>query len=133
MLGKPTLQQVFDRAAYRQWLLENLPQRAAEFGDCEFRVFRERTFAMRQGERLLSGAIDRLVLQQVNSRTIGAEVIDFKTDDISTAGLYEERVEMYRPQLAAYCDAVARLYNLPRRTVTARLVFVNGDKSTLLS
>ncbi|WP_254511125.1 UvrD-helicase domain-containing protein [Anatilimnocola floriformis] len=132
MLQKPALTQVFRREEYRRSLLAELPARP-DLASCEFRVYRERTFALRDGERLLSGAIDRLVLQIAGGKIIGAQVIDFKTDDISQDGVFESRVETYRPQLAAYCAAVARLYELSSAAVSARLVFVNGDRSAFLS
>lgn len=133
MLETPALQQVFAKEAYRQSLRKEQPQRKTELADCEFSIYRERTFALRDGERLMTGAMDRLVVQRKNGQPIGAEVIDFKTDDISQPGVYEKRVEMYRPQLAAYCAAVARLYALPPANVTARVVFVNGERATFLA
>ena len=131
MLKKPSLTQVFRREEYRQSLLHDLPART-ELANCDFRVYRERSFAFREGERLISGTIDRLVLQIVGGKICGAQVIDFKTDDISQAGVFEARVEMYRPQLAAYCAAVAKLHELPAAAVSARLVFVNGDRVAFL-
>jgi ATP-dependent exoDNAse (exonuclease V) beta subunit len=132
MLKKPALTQVFRQGEYRKSLLAEQPQLQAELAKCEFRVYRERTFALRDGERLISGAIDRLVVQKVGGRVVGAQVIDFKTDDISPPGTFEARVELYRPQLAAYCAAVAKLYELPLGTVTARLVFVNGERTAFI-
>lgn len=132
MLRKPALQQVFVAEAYRQALVKEHPQRKQALVDCDLQVYRERTFALRDGERLMFGAMDRLVLQRKQGKPTGAEVIDFKTDDISPPGAYEQRVELYRPQLAAYCAAVARLYALPRATVSARVVFVNGERTAFL-
>jgi ATP-dependent helicase/nuclease subunit A len=132
MLQKPALQQVFAREAYRQSLIQEQGHRQEQLAYCDFGVYRERTFALRDRERLITGAMDRLVVQKLQGKPIGAQVIDFKTDDISHPGVFEARVELYRPQLAAYCDAVARLYNVPRSTVIARLVFVNGDNAVML-
>lgn len=132
LLQQPILEQVFARDAYRQSLLAEQPVRRSELADCQFSVQREWNFALRDGERLLTGAIDRLVVQSQKSRTIGAQVIDFKTDDISQAGAFEQRVELYKPQVAAYCAAVSKLFAVPTSAVCARLVFVNGDRTAFL-
>jgi ATP-dependent helicase/nuclease subunit A len=128
MLKSTSVQRALSREAYRQSLQEEEPKRKKELANCEFCVYRERTFALQQDDHLLTGAMDRLVLQLVGGKPIGAQVIDFKTDDISQPGALTGRVEHYRPQMVAYCDAVARLYDLPRERVTARLVFVYGDR-----
>lgn len=128
LLKKPALQQVFKHDAYRQSLIVETPARQAVFEKCQFTAYRERTFALRDGDRLMNGSIDRLVIQQHQSQRIGAEVIDFKTDDVHVPGSLAKRVVYYRPQMAAYCAAVARLYDLPLASVSARLVFVfSGD------
>lgn len=132
LLKSQVAQQVIDQQAYRESLLREQPERSGELGNCEFRVYRERTFALREEERLISGAMDRLVMQVANGQVIGAQVIDYKTDDIREPGVFEERVEHYRPQLTAYCAAVAKLYKLPRSVVTARLVFVYGNRAVCL-
>lgn len=133
MLKAKSVERALSRDAYRQSLLEEQPARKRELGSCEFRVYRERTFALRQDEHLMTGAIDRLVLQVAGGNVIGAQVLDYKTDDISQPGKFAERIEHYRPQLTAYCEAVARLYDLPRNSVTARLVFVYGDREQCIA
>jgi hypothetical protein len=34
------------------------------------------------------------------------------------------KVEFYRPQITAYCEAVAQMYRLDPKRVCARLIFV---------
>ncbi|MBC7354394.1 MAG: hypothetical protein H5U08_18720, partial [Thermogutta sp.] len=53
---------------------------------------------------------------------IAADVIDFKTDDITPDQL-AARVEFYRPQLVMYREAAARWLHVPEDRVSARLVF----------
>ena len=88
-------------------------------------VDRERRFAVREGDVLVSGSLDRLVTwQSPGGQVLAADVIDFKTDRASDAGQLDERVELYRPQVLAYRRAVERLYGLTAERVVSRLVFV---------
>jgi ATP-dependent exoDNAse (exonuclease V) beta subunit len=88
-------------------------------------VEREWPFLVREGERILSGQIDRLVLWYDGDRPSAADVIDFKTDRLDPGNLaaLADRVEHYRPQLEAYRRALTRLFRLPADRVSARLVF----------
>jgi ATP-dependent exoDNAse (exonuclease V) beta subunit len=90
--------------------------------------FRERAFALHQDqEKLLTGSIDRLVVISSNNNPIAADVIDFKTDDITASqkSLLAEKIEFYRPQMEAYRRATASLFNLDQNQIGARLVFLN--------
>ena len=82
----------------------------------------ERPFVVRDGSRMVSGRLDRIVWLRAVDGTLAAEVIDYKTDAISDTAL-PERVEYYRPQIVSYMRAVATLGNLPSERVTAALVF----------
>lgn len=86
------------------------------------RVERERPFAVRVGDRLVGGRIDRLVWQQDERGTLLVEVIDFKTDAIPAVAV-PERVAYYRPQIEAYLRAVAAFAKLPTTGVSAALIF----------
>jgi ATP-dependent exoDNAse (exonuclease V) beta subunit len=81
-------------------------------------------FTVRDGDSLLSGQIDRLVLVQRSGQPVAADVVDFKTDRPRDAAALAERVEFYRPQQQAYRQAVAHVYSLPPSAVTTRLVFL---------
>ena len=100
-----------------------------EIADATFRVevHNERRFAVRDDGRLLSGVIDRLVLLYHGNQLVAAEVIDYKTDAASRddAASVDALVEYYRPQLAAYRRAVARMYRLPVGQIGARLLFLS--------
>jgi ATP-dependent exoDNAse (exonuclease V) beta subunit len=89
-------------------------------------VEREWPFLVREGDRIVSGQIDRLVLWYDGDRPWAADVIDFKTDRLEPgdAAALAARVEHYRPQLEAYRRALRRLFRLPVERVSARLVFV---------
>ena len=103
------------RPAVRTLLLKASYKRAE-------RVETERPFVVRDGGHMVSGRLDRIVWLQGEDGTLAAEVIDYKTDDISEAEL-PQRVEYYRPQVEAYLRAVAILGNLPASRVTAVLAF----------
>jgi ATP-dependent exoDNAse (exonuclease V) beta subunit len=86
------------------------------------RVYRERPFALRDGNTILSGAIDRLVMFEDS-----AEIIDFKTDAIPAddPAAVAAKVDFYRPQMEAYRRAVAAMYRLPAARIAARLAFLS--------
>ena len=67
-------------------------------------VQNERGFALRDGEQLLTGFIDRLVLLHQDTGLVAAEILDFKTDAIppGDSAAIAERVQFYRPQMEAY-------------------------------
>lgn len=105
-LGRPAVRTVLSKETYPGLL----------------RVEVERPFVVRDGSRMVSGRLDRVVWLRDNDGTLAAEVIDYKTDAIPVAAL-PERVEFYRPQIEAYLRAVALFGNLPSDRITAALVF----------
>jgi ATP-dependent helicase/nuclease subunit A len=88
-------------------------------------VWREKPFVLREEDVILSGSIDRLVVLYDGDRAVGADVLDFKTDVLPAGdpAAIAARIEFYRPQLAAYRRAAARLLGLEPDRVSARLVF----------
>lgn len=89
---------------------------------------RELPFALRDGDQLLSGSIDRLVLISAGGKLIAADVVDYKTDTVSSPSRVSELVEHYCPQLEAYKRAVCKITGLPIECVTARLAFLSADE-----
>ncbi|NUQ61140.1 MAG: UvrD-helicase domain-containing protein [Pirellulales bacterium] len=88
-------------------------------------VHREWSFAVRDGDTIVTGQIDRLVLLYDGDRAVGADIVDFKTDALGDdPRQIEARVEHYRPQLDAYRNAAAKVLDLPVKQVSARLVFL---------
>ena len=90
---------------------------------CEPRTIRQR---LRDDDVILSGTFDRLVVLYDGDRAVGADVLDYKTDDLPAddARAVDARVEHYRPQLAAYRRAAAKLLGLEPASVSTRLLFV---------
>ena len=112
-LGRPEVRSVLSRAAYAG-------------RDGQIRLWRERPFAVRQEDTILSGAIDRLVVRYDGTRPVEADVLDFKTDRLRTdeRAAIDARVEFYRPQMEAYAQAVGTMFDLPAEHISARLIFV---------
>lgn len=111
-LAKPGIRAVLSRSAYES---ELNPQ-----------VWNERTFVVRQGETILRGTFDRLVILFDGDKPVRAEILDFKSDslDAGDPAAVAAKQEHYRPQLEAYRSAVGQIYGLGDDGVTARLVFV---------
>jgi len=94
-------------------------------------VWREKSFAVvweREGKRqVLSGTFDRVVVgRDGKGRAVGAEVVDFKTDQLKGEKEKMERAEYYRPQLESYAEAVSKLTGLTKDNVTTRIAWVWG-------
>lgn len=101
---------------------------AAGGKDVTLEALRELPFAFRQEDQLLNGSIDRLVLVRQSGRLTAAEVIDFKTDTVTSPTQLPELTEFYRPQLEAYKKAAERITGLPAERITARVVFLSADE-----
>lgn len=130
-LARPAMSALLTLATYRQ------PARhAADGGVClrpglarpRWKVWRERPFALREGDTILSGKIDRLVVLYDGDQAVAADLVDFKTDAVSVdePRAIDARVAHYRPQLEAYRRAVARLLGLDAGQASARLAFVEA-------
>ncbi len=121
VLRQPELRGVLSRSAYA-----DPRQLGLAATQCDLRVLRERRFAVRDADGLLSGTIDRLVLFERNAHVQAADLIDFKTDRLTGPDDLERRVEFYRPQIAAYRRAVAKIHSLEPGQIASRLVFVQS-------
>lgn len=98
----------------------------ADGGD-RISVERELPFLRRERSTLTEGIIDRLVLHWRDGGVIAAHVVDYKTDRVGPevgAGVLEQRIAQYRPQLRTYRAAVADLYRLPPAAVRCSLAFL---------
>jgi len=74
-------------------------------------------------EQLWNGSIDRLVLGRRGDEVVWAEVLDYKTD-LLTSDQLPARVEHYRPQLESYGRVVAAQTELPASAIRLRLLFL---------
>ncbi len=128
-LTKPAIRAALSRATYERPAADGSPctvHATAEIANPRWEVWRERPFAVHDGEAILNGTVDRLVVLYDGDRPVAADVLDFKTDRLEADDpqKIEDRVEEYRPQLEAYRRAVATLLDLELQQVSARLVLV---------
>lgn len=126
MLDHPEIARALQRDAYQP--LGDAPFGNTAVASLRLEVHNEQRFAVRDEGRLMSGAIDRLVMMYDDDALVGAEVIDYKTDWVPPGDpeQVERLVEHYRPQQEAYRDAVAKMYNLQPDRITARLLLVGA-------
>ncbi|HEV3341561.1 MAG TPA: UvrD-helicase domain-containing protein [Pirellulales bacterium] len=136
-LENPRLRAVLSRATYlsgRDVPWAGRPEIAAELAGAPpiLEVFRERPFAVRLRDTLLSGTFDRLLLVRSGTtrRIVAAEVLDYKTDAVAVGDPQAAAsiVERYRPQLAAYREAVRVMFGLPNERVLTRLVVIEAGE-----
>jgi ATP-dependent exoDNAse (exonuclease V) beta subunit len=132
-LTAPAIAEVLSRRAYRgplglPWPAEVVSELAA--GPVELRVRRELAVAVPDGNDLLSGSIDRLVLLSRGEKVLAADVLDFKTDAIDADDLFAlpEKIELYREQIRAYVRATATIYSLSLERVSARLILLSAGR-----
>ncbi|MBM4356170.1 MAG: hypothetical protein FJ109_20655, partial [Deltaproteobacteria bacterium] len=76
-----------------------------------------------------AGTFDRLVVDFDKAGTpVSAEIQDYKTSRIQGPEDLARNLDTYRPQMAMYRKAAARLLSLPEDHVTCRLLFTaSGD------
>lgn len=91
--------------------------------DLRVDVYRELPFAYAHDDRIMTGAMDRVVVRSLGDVVRDVEVLDYKTDALDESTL-SGRVEHYRPQLDAYREAAARVFCVEVGRVRATLVFV---------
>jgi ATP-dependent helicase/nuclease subunit A len=92
-------------------------------------VWRERPFALRTENGILTGSMDRLVIVKSGGKIVAADVLDFKTDEIAAgdAAALAAKVDFYRPQVEAYREAAGKLLGIRETQVTGRLVFIGSN------
>jgi ATP-dependent exoDNAse (exonuclease V) beta subunit len=91
-------------------------------------VFRELPFAIRDGEGILTGSIDRVVVRRdLTGLAVDAHVFDFKSDGVTDDTL-DSKVQLYTPQLRAYQRPVERLFRLKPEHVRSTLLFVRHGR-----
>lgn len=89
------------------------------------RIWRERPFAIRLDDKLVTGIFDRVELHREDGVLQRAVVIDFKTDRLKSAGATRQRAKVYEPQLQLYRSALAKMLRLDLNRIDAQIVFVD--------
>lgn len=112
---------IFNRAMVDPEIIKlfSLPAYKAE-------VWRERSFAYENEDKIVQGVFDRVVLRLSDSGEIeSAEIIDFKTDRLGKELSLDQLVDRHRAQLESYRSALARVIELPDNKITMTLLFTS--------
>ena len=113
MLARPAIARVLARPA-----------------DGPAQVWQERRFVSVDGGAVRQGVIDRLVAVGASGSWTRAEIVDFKTDaldgDPPSRASLEAKTALYRGQMMAYREEVARQLGLSPQAISAKLVFTSG-------
>lgn len=138
MLKRPPIADVLTRARYADPRGLGFPPEISEelaAMPLVASVQNERGFAYRDGDQLVNGYIDRLVLLRHGAKLVAAEVLDYKTDALEPGGLklLRQKTQFYAPQLQAYRCAVAQLTGLAPARIAAGLIFLNANRVQMIS
>jgi len=96
-------------------------------GDVE--LWRERAFDLVLDECWVTGVFDRVVLERDGEgRPCGATILDYKTNAVTSEEEIEQAAEHYRPQLALYGKALARLVGLEPEAIRLCLLFTGPGR-----
>ena len=130
-LSAPAIQKVLSRSSYddpKNLGLGLLKPATWKPGEINLEVLREHPFAIRDGDQILSGAIDRLVLIRRKGQLLAADIIDFKTDELppNNPAALAARTDFYRPQVEAYRRAVAKIYCLKVTEISWKTAYLTG-------
>ncbi len=87
---------------------------------------REQPFAVKLGDRMVHGRMDRLEIHRLPQGATQIIVTDFKTDAVPREAV-PTRAAHYGEQMRAYAEAVSVMLNVPLTSITARLLFVEPD------
>lgn len=90
-------------------------------------AWRERPFDLMDNESWISGIFDRVMV-----RPGAVRLVDFKTDEVTDPAALQERIDGYRPQIALYRRALARLTRLPPEKIECALLFMRGARLEVL-
>ncbi len=92
-------------------------------------VWREAPFEGIVGADWVSGTFDRVVLERdEEGRPARAEILDYKTNELSGANPVERMIRHYTPQMALYRTMLGRLLNLEEDAIRCRLLLTRTGR-----
>lgn len=120
LLNEPDLRDVLARQYYQRDWGEKL----------HLELWRERSFAVLDSERILRGRFDRVVLGCSASKVVRAHVVDYKSDRIppEDEGGIAVLQQRYAPQLHEYRRAVARRSRISEESIACSILLLNGPQ-----
>jgi len=86
-------------------------------------AWRERPFDLIHEGNWISGVFDRVVV-----RSDAVRLVDFKTDELADEAALAEKIAGYRPQIALYRKALARLTGLKPEKIECALLFLRQGR-----
>ena len=96
-------------------------------------AYKEQSIDAVEGEKWISGTIDRLVLTRSGKKVVAAGIVDFKTD-IRRGDTEAEQdahlCDTHRAQMRAYHALICRAYDLPSEAVSVTLISCPRDGSS---
>jgi len=99
----------------------------SKFNGERLAVMTEYQFAVKTDTGILSGTIDRLVLSFDGDQIVEAEIVDFKSD-LVTSATASDRADDYRSQMNAYAEAVTKAFSLTPKQVRQTIAFTQTDQ-----
>jgi ATP-dependent helicase/nuclease subunit A len=88
------------------------------------RAYREMPFAVREGQVLMTGSFDRVIVRRSDDESALC-IIDWKTDRVVSDAELQKRVAYYKPQLEAYRRAAVTVFGVPVTEVRCELCFLD--------
>ncbi len=116
-LNHPEIRHALSRVRYMPWRADRLLLKK------EVRLGIRATDA----DHVLAGFLDRLVIGFQSDTPAYADVVDFKSDDISESQV-GERTSHYAPQINAYREMVARQFSIPLDHVWGTVVYLRPGR-----
>lgn len=128
ILEYPAVRDILSLRSYQQRDCEGQTTAAHIRPDLQkprWEVYLEQPFVVRDQGVYTRGQFDRIVVLYDGNQIVGADIIDFKTDQLKMAAV-DDRINFYRPQLELYQRAAAEWLHRPTSEISARLVFVRS-------
>jgi len=129
ILERPVIRNLLSLSSYQQLETpcgDTTPAHARpDVRNPRWELYREQPFIIRNEGVYTRGQFDRIVVLYDGDQVVGADIVDFKTDDVAR-GQLDSRISFYRPQLELYQRAAAEWLHLPPSAISARLAFVRS-------
>jgi hypothetical protein len=92
-------------------------------------LWREKSFELVLDGRWITGQFDRVTIRlNENGKPVAADILDYKSNRIDKPDEFKKAIEHYRPQLEAYTGSLSAILKIPRKAITASLLFTRASK-----
>ena len=128
ILKSPAIRDLLSLQSYQQQDDEGRSTAAQirpELQKPRWEVYLEQPFVVREQGVYTRGQFDRIVVLYDGNQIVGADIVDFKTDQVDPDAV-DDRINFYRPQLELYQRAAAEWLHQPLSAISAHLAFVRS-------